>query len=59
MINALGNKSLKSYSSSDGAKFRDWLLDNNMSINTILALYFYCLEVQESENQMIAELHSL
>ena len=39
VIKALGNKSLKSYSSSDGAKFRDWLLDNNMSINTVKRVF--------------------
>ena len=35
----LGNKSLKSYSSSDGAKFRDWLLANNMNINTVKRVF--------------------
>ena len=27
VIKVLGNKSIKSYSSSDGAKFRDWLIE--------------------------------
>ena len=35
----LGNKSLKSYSSSDGAQFRDWLLANNMNINTVKRVF--------------------
>ena len=32
VIKVLGNKSLKSYSSSDAGKFRDWLLENDMII---------------------------
>ena len=39
VIKVLGNKSLKSYSSSDGAKFRDWLLANNMNINTVKRVF--------------------
>jgi integrase len=39
VIKAIGNKSLKSYSSSDGAKFRDWLLANNMNINTVKRVF--------------------
>ena len=39
VIKVLGNKSLKSYSSSDGAKFRDWLLANNMTINTVKRVF--------------------
>ncbi|MDA9165080.1 tyrosine-type recombinase/integrase [Alphaproteobacteria bacterium] len=39
VIKVLGNKSLKSYSSSDGAKFRDGLLANNMTINTVKRVF--------------------
>ena len=39
MIKVLGNKSLKSYSSSDGGKFRDWLLEEGMSINTVKRVF--------------------
>jgi integrase len=39
VIKVLGNKSLKSYSSSDGAKLRDWLLANNMNINTVKRVF--------------------
>jgi integrase len=39
VIKVLGNKSLKSYSSSDGGKFRDWLLDNDMSMNTVKRVF--------------------
>ena len=35
----LGNKSIKSYSSSDGAKFRDWLIDQGMGINTVKRVF--------------------
>ena len=35
----LGNKSIKSYSSSDGAKFRDWLIEQGMGINTIKRVF--------------------
>ena len=35
----LGNKSLKSYSSSDGGKFRDWLLEEGMSVNTVKRVF--------------------
>ena len=35
----LGNKSIKSYSSSDGAKFRDWLIEQGMSINTVKRVF--------------------
>ncbi len=39
VIKVLGNKSLKSYSSSDGAQFRDWLIANNMNINTVKRVF--------------------
>jgi len=39
VIKVLGNKSLKSYSSSDGGKFRDWLLEEGMSINTVKRVF--------------------
>ena len=39
VIKVLGNKSLKSYSSSDGGKFRDWLLEEGMSVNTIKRVF--------------------
>ena len=39
VIKVLGNKSLKSYSSSDGGKFRDWLLEEVMSINTVKRVF--------------------
>ena len=39
MIKVLGNKSLKSYSSSDGGKFRDWLLEEGMSVNTVKRVF--------------------
>jgi len=35
----LGNKSIKSYSSSDGAKFRDWLIQQGMGINTVKRVF--------------------
>ena len=35
----LGNKSIKSYSSSDGAKFRDWLIEQGMGINTVKRVF--------------------
>ena len=40
VIKVLGNKSLKSYSSSDGAQFRDWLIANNMNINTVKRVFW-------------------
>jgi len=39
VIKSIGNKSLKSYSSSDGAKFRDWLIQKGMSINTVKRVF--------------------
>ena len=39
VIKVLGNKSLKSYSSSDGGKFRDWLLEEGMSVNTVKRVF--------------------
>ena len=39
VIRVLGNKSIKSYSSSDGAKFRDWLIDKGMCINTVKRVF--------------------
>ena len=39
VIKCLGNKSIKSYSSSDASKFRDWLLDKKMSINTVKRVF--------------------
>ena len=39
VIKVLGNKYLKSYSSSDGAKFRDWLIEQGMSINTVKRVF--------------------
>ena len=35
----LGNKSIKSYSSSDGAKFRDWLIKQGMGVNTVKRVF--------------------
>ena len=39
VIKVLGNKSLKLYSSSDGGKFRDWLLEEGMSVNTVKRVF--------------------
>jgi integrase len=39
VIKSIGNKSLKSYSSSDGAKFHDWLIQKGMSINTVKRVF--------------------
>mgnify|MGYP000579235914 CR=1 FL=1 len=39
VIRVLGNKSIKSYSSSDGAKFRDWLIEKGMNINTVKRVF--------------------
>ena len=39
LTKVLGNKSIKSYSSSDGAKFRDWLLEQGMGINTVKRVF--------------------
>ena len=41
VIKVLGNKSLKSYSSSDGGKFSDWLLEEGMSINTVKRVFSF------------------
>ena len=39
VIKVLGNKPIKSYSSSDGAKFRDWLIGQGMTINTVKRVF--------------------
>jgi integrase len=39
VIKVLGNKPVKSYSSSDGAKFRDWLIEQGMGINTVKRVF--------------------
>ena len=39
VIKVLGNKPLKSYSTSDGAKFRDWLIEKGMNINTVKRVF--------------------
>ena len=36
---AIGNKNIKDISSSDGAKFRDWLLNKGLSINTVKRIF--------------------
>ena len=41
LTKVLGNKSIKSYSSSYGAKFRDWLIKQGMSINTVKRCLLY------------------
>ena len=42
VIKVLGNKPVKSYSSSDGAKFRDWLIQQGMGINTVKRVVARC-----------------
>ena len=39
VIKAIGNKNIKDISSSDGAKFRDWLLNKGLSINTVKRIF--------------------
>ena len=39
VISVLGNKSIKSYLSSDGAKFRDWLIEQGMSLSTVKRVF--------------------
>ena len=39
VIKVLGNKPIKSYSTSDGAKFRDWLIEKGMNINTVKRVF--------------------
>ena len=48
----LGNKSIKSYSSSDGAKFRDWLIEQGMGVNTVKRVFS---SVRSIVNIMISE----
>ena len=39
VIKAIGNKCVKDISSSDGAKFRDWLINKGLSINTVKRIF--------------------
>ena len=39
IIKVLGNKSIRSYSSSDASKFRDWLLEQGMSNSTLKRVF--------------------
>ena len=39
VIKAIGNKNMKDVSSSDGAKFRDWLINKGLSINTVKRIF--------------------
>ena len=39
VIKALGNRPIRSYSSSDSGKFRDWLIAKGMSINTVKRVF--------------------
>ena len=39
IIKVLGNKSIRSYSSSDASKFRDWLMEQGMSNSTLKRVF--------------------
>jgi len=39
IIKVLGNRPLKSYSSSDASKFRDWLIEQGMSLSTVKRVF--------------------
>ena len=39
VIKAIGNKNMKDVSSSDGAKFRDWLINKGPSTNTVKKIF--------------------
>ncbi len=39
VIKDISNKNMKDISSSDGAKFRDWLLNKGLSINTVKRIF--------------------
>ena len=39
IIKVLGNRPLKSYSSSDASKFRDWLIAQGMSLSTVKRVF--------------------
>ena len=39
IIKVLGNKSIRLYSSSDASKFRDWLIEQGMSLSTVKRVF--------------------
>ena len=39
IIKVLGNRAIKSYSSSDASKFRDWLLEQGMTLSTVKRVF--------------------
>jgi len=39
IIKVLGNKSIKSYTSIDASKFRDWLIEQGMSLSTVKRVF--------------------
>ena len=39
IIKVLGNKPIRSYSSSDASKFRDWLIEQGMSLSTVKRVF--------------------
>ena len=39
IIKVLGNKSIKSYTSLDASKFRDWLMEQGMSLSTVKRVF--------------------
>ena len=39
IIKVLGNKSIKSYTSLDASKFRDWLIEQGMSLSTVKRVF--------------------
>ena len=39
IVKVLGNKSIRSYSSIDASKFRDWLMEQRMSLSTIKRVF--------------------
>ena len=39
IIKVLGNRPIKSYSSSDASKFRDWLIEQGMSLSTVKRVF--------------------
>ena len=39
IIKVLGNKTIKTYSSNDASKFRDWLIEQGMSLSTVKRVF--------------------
>ncbi|MDC1357003.1 hypothetical protein N8310_05410 [Pseudomonadota bacterium] len=39
IVKVLGNKTIKTYSSIDASKFRDWLMEKRMSLSTVKRVF--------------------